>query len=166
MNDELERFLNSISYEGNREDLQNIEIEKVLFHKDTRLYEVILTSEKVIPYETVSELFLAAQNGIHGKEKCKITMKYQTIEEESVLDYVTHIAKIIKVRKPSLGSILDSVPTMDENNIIYEVSNKTEQEEMENVGSEIESELRLYGLGDYFCDTVFNAENPFWKSAK
>ena len=158
MKDELERFLNSISYEGNKEDLQNIEIEKVLFHKDSRLYEVILTSEKVIPYETVSELFLAAQNGIHGKEKCKITMKYQTIDPESVLDYVTHIAKIIKVRKPSLGSILDSVPTMDENNIIYEVSNKTEQEEMENVGSEIESELRLYGLGDYFCDTLFNEE--------
>ena len=41
MNNELERFLNSISYEGNKEDLQNMEIEKVLFHKDTRLYEVI-----------------------------------------------------------------------------------------------------------------------------
>ena len=64
---DLERFLNSIGYPIDRNNLINTEIEKVLFHQSDKLYEVILKDKNLLPYSVVKELNNCSKNKINGK---------------------------------------------------------------------------------------------------
>ncbi len=158
MNDELTRFLNSISYDGERDCLNELEIEKVLFHKNEKRYEVKLHGTHVLPYEITSKLLLACQNKIHGKEECNITFCYDEVTNEDVLSYLTSLKEIYKYKKPSLGSVLDSMPKIEGNEITFEVGNKTEEEELKQLFLELQKEFILFGLGTYEWHTFFNVE--------
>ena len=94
MNDELHRFLKSISYEEKIDDLNGLEIEKVLLNRSKETFEVIMKKDTVLPYEVAYALLLASKNGINNKEKCKITLKYDTVNDENFLDYLKEILKI------------------------------------------------------------------------
>ena len=87
MAEDLVRFLDSISYSGDRDILKDTEIEKVLLHKKEGTYEVILNSLELLPLKVVEQLNDLAEKGIHQKEKCFITYKYQN-ENENRKDYV------------------------------------------------------------------------------
>ncbi len=157
MKEEVKRFLNSISYEGSEEELKDLEIEKVLFHKMEKYYEVIFSEEKVLPYEVANLLVTTALNKIHGESPCKITFHYKEVTEEDLLEYVTNILKIIRIKKPSLGSILEHFSLRD-HTLTFEVSNKTEEEGMKEEFENIKKEIHLFGLEDVECKTVFNEE--------
>ena len=107
MKEEVKRFLNSIFYEGEEKELDTLDIEKVILHKKEQNYEVIMHAENVLPYEIACKLKLAALNKIHGTEKCSITLKYDTISKESVLEYLQNILQIFKTKRPSLGSVFE-----------------------------------------------------------
>ena len=66
--DELKRFLNSINMTYN-EELDNTDILKVVYNRESELYNVFLHSENVLSYDIVNSLFLAAKNKINGKDK-------------------------------------------------------------------------------------------------
>ena len=59
MADDVVRFLDSISYEGDREILKNIEIVKVFLHKNIETFEVLMKNPQVLPYEVVKVVFEA-----------------------------------------------------------------------------------------------------------
>ena len=82
MQEDVKRFLDSISYEKKYEELNQIEIEKVYLNKAKRLFNVVMLSEDLLPYEVASSLLLASQNKIHGKENCTITLKFNHMKEE------------------------------------------------------------------------------------
>ena len=88
MADDVVRFLDSISYQGDREILKNIEIVKVFLHKNTETFEVLMKNHQVLPYEIVKELFEACKNKIHQKENCYITLQYEEVTEEDLNGYV------------------------------------------------------------------------------
>ena len=66
---DLERFLNSIGYPLDRENLVNTEIEKVLFHQNDKFNKEILKNNSILPYEVVKNLNLYSKNKINGKDK-------------------------------------------------------------------------------------------------
>jgi len=158
MQDDVVRFLNSISFTEDRSALENIEIEKVLYNKTKKIYEVIMKNEKVLPYNVVSSLLLASQNGINNKGKCIITLKYAEITKEDVLKNIEEILKIYRIKKPSLGSVFDTLPTIDDEIITFEVANKTEEQELKKEFKSIQKELFLLGLGEYEFSTFLNVE--------
>ena len=110
MQEDVKRFLDSISYEKKYEELNQIEIEKVYLNKAKRLFNVVMLSEDLLPYEVASSLLLASQNKIHGKENCTITLKFNHMKEEILQDYLENILKIYKMKKPSLSGVLSTVP--------------------------------------------------------
>ena len=67
---DVTRFLDSISYPSEREELKNIEIEKVLLHRKDGYFEVYLKEDVPLAYNAAKELLACASNGIHGTEKC------------------------------------------------------------------------------------------------
>ncbi len=158
MQDDVVRFLDSISYEKDRESLKEIEIEKVYLNKAKKLFDVVMRNKRPLPYETASELILASKNGIHHKEKCIITFKYDEITEEDILAYMTELAKIYKMKKPSLGGILSSPPTIENHTISFEVGNKAEEEDLKREFYFMESEMNALGFTDITFTTVMNEE--------
>ena len=149
MKEDVVRFLDSISFTEPKEGLENLEIEKVLFHKKEKSYEVIMHQENVLPFEQASSLLLACQNKIHGQDECHITFHYDLITEEDKLDYLSHLCEIYKVKKPSLGSVLDGQKEFLDHKIIFEVGNKTEEETMKEEFPYLEKDFLMYGLGVY-----------------
>ena len=85
---DLERFLNSIGYPLDRENLVNTEIEKVLFHQNDKLYEVILKNNSILPYEVVKNLNLYSKNKINGKDKCEIKYHFLSFNQDEVLAFI------------------------------------------------------------------------------
>ncbi len=158
MQDDVVRFLDSISYEGERDSFIDLEIEKVLLNKAKKFFEVIMVRPKPLPYQASSELLLASKNGIHGKEKCIITLKYNEIMAQDILDYLTEILKIYKRKKPSLGSVLSNLPKVSDKGITFEVGNIAEEEELKKEFYYMEEEMELYGFHDLTFTTYMNEE--------
>jgi len=158
MKDDVKRFIESISYDGEQEGLEDLEIEKVLFNRTKETFEVIMTKENVLPYNVAFKLLLASKNGIHHKNNCKITLKYKKITEEDIKVYLMEILKICKVKKPSLSSVFENIPVIEENKMIFEVGNTIELESLQKEFPSIQKEFLLYGLPCYEMEIKYNEE--------
>ena len=91
MADDVVRFLDSISFGDNRDEVKDVNIEKVLLHKKDETFEVVMTRSQVLPYEVATSLIQASKKGIHQKEKCFITLKYESVTEDDVVSYLEHM---------------------------------------------------------------------------
>ena len=158
MAEDVKRFLDSISFSENRENLQDLTIEKVLLHKKEETFEVVMTSKHVLPFLAAEALVKASKKGIHQKEKCFITFKYQDITEDNLLEYVQSLLKECVSKKPSLVSILDKKPEIKDNAFVIQVSNKIAQEEMTKEVAIIEKKLVELGLGRRTFTVSLNEE--------
>ena len=158
MQNDVVRFLDSINYKEEREELKNVEIEKVLLHQKEKYFEVILKDDVVLPYPTVKELAECSKNGIHGKEKCTITFHYLAVLEQDVLDYVKSMLKECTEKKPSLVTVQEHVPTITDDVITVECINKTVETELKKELRQIQKKLLEYGLGTYEFNTYLNEE--------
>ncbi len=158
MQEDVKRFLDSISYEKEYEELNQIEIEKVYLNKAKRLFNVVMLSENLLPYEVASSLLLASQNKIHGKENCTITLKFNHMKEEILQDYLENILKIYKMKKPSLSGVLSTVPEIKENHVNFEVSNKAEEEDLKREFYYMEEDLERFGITDIDFSVSLNEE--------
>ena len=158
MADDVKRFLDSIAYKENREDVKNVQISKVLLHKNVHLFEVVMHNNEVLPYETVRNLYKACENKINQKEECTITLEYQSVTKEDVVNYVSAMMKEYVEEKPSLISVLSEKPSIENNQISLQVSNKTEAQEMQKEVANFAQKLRQYGLGDYHFIVHLNEE--------
>ena len=158
MQEDVKRFLDSISYEKEYEELNQIEIEKVYLNKAKRLFNVVMLSEDLLPYEVASSLLLAGQNKIHGKENCTITLKFNHMKEEILQDYLENILKIYKMKKPSLSGVLSTVPEIKENHVNFEVSNKAEEEDLKREFYYMEEDLERFGITDIDFSVSLNEE--------
>ncbi len=147
MKDDVKRFIESISYDGDTLPLQTIEIEKVLLNRRNETFEVIMTRDEVLPYEIASSLLLASKNGIHNKDKCFITLKYKEVKEQDKLEYLKEIFKIYKIKKPSLQSVFENPLEVKNNIILLEVANKMEEEILKQEINNLKQEFMMYGLG-------------------
>ncbi len=158
MADDVVRFLDSISYQGDREILKNIEIVKVFLHKNTETFEVLMKNHQVLPYEIVKELFEACKNKIHQKENCYITLQYEEVTEEDLNGYVEALLKEVVEKKPSLVGVLDTIPVCQNKTCKIGVSNRTVEEEMKKETKTMEEILMGYGLGKVNFEIAFDEE--------
>ena len=157
MAEDLVRFLDSISYSGDRDILKDTEIEKVLLHKKEGTYEVILNSLELLPLKVVEQLNELAEKGIHQKEKCFITYKYQN-ENENRKDYVMMCLKKYQEEKPSLSAILNQELSIEDHLLTIEVVNQAEEETLKKVFKTLEKDLKSYGIKGLEFVTILNEE--------
>ncbi len=158
MADDVKRFLNSIQFPIDEELLKKLEIEKVLLHKMTNTFEVILKNPDVLPYETVKKLFLASSKGINQKEKCIITLKYAQIKDEDMILYLKELLQELVLKKPSLGCILEQDPNYQDGVLRIQVSNKTLEQEMQKEVKNIINNIKKMGLNEIKIEILFDEE--------
>ena len=155
---DIHSFFKSINFIPEKNTFDEIEIEKVILNKKSETFNVYLYSKNVLPIEEVDALLNAKENKINGIYKCNIILNYAKIKESDCLTYVKEIVKRLTEKKPSLISLLECEPTIDDDIIIFEVMSPTEEESIKKEEGNIRKILTEYGLKDYFITTKLNEE--------
>jgi DNA polymerase-3 subunit alpha (Gram-positive type) len=158
MNNELQRFFNSIKFIDDNNAFINTTVLKVILKKKEELFEVNLANDNVIEYKYIKSLFNAAKHGINGEKKCVIKMNYQKITQDNINDYLKNLIIELIDKRPSLISLKDSNFIIDDEIISIEVNTKNEEELILKESKWLKKELNDYGLGDFTITTVFNKE--------
>ena len=154
---DIKSFLKSINFDDENNLLNDVTIEKVVLNKKSETFSVYLKSENVLPYDIIDKLI----NGsylINGEYKCNIYITYVNITDEDLLEYVKIIMEKLVEKKPSLISLLESTPIIDDDIIIFEVISITEEENIKKEEANIRKILASYGFRDYLITTKVNED--------
>ena len=110
---DLKSFFKSINFEYDEKTFANVEIAKVVLNKKQEVFNVYLHSPKVLPYEVMNKL-ITSNYLINNIYKCLIHISYEEITKADVLNYLQEIVKEIVLNKPSLISLEESIPKIDD----------------------------------------------------
>ena len=95
---------------------------------------------------------------INNTYPCIINITYEEINSEDVILYLQEIIKKLVKDKPSLISLSESVPKIDDDIIIFEVISKMEEETVIAEEENIRKILARFGFLDYYITTNINEE--------
>lgn len=154
---DIKSFLTSINFLDEDNVLHDIVIEKVKLNKKTEIFSVFLKSSKVLPF-LIAKRLVHTTHKINGKYKCSVYISYENITDVDVITYLAEIIKELVNDKPSLVSLQDTLPIIDDDIIIFEVISKTEEETIKKEEANIRKLLASYGLKDYLITTKLNEE--------
>ena len=155
--DELKRFFNSIGFLYT-DDFNNTIISKVVFNRETKVYNVFLQSKNVLNYDLVTELFKCGKKGINGKDKCYIEMVYENINEEEINSYIKDILSAVIFEHPSLMGCENSFKNVSNGIITLEVGSVSEKNSLMEYNKKILEDLKNYGLGNYQIEYIINEQ--------
>ena len=158
MDKNLERFLKSINYTENLDILSDAKVSKVLYIKKEDLYEVYIENEAIIPLSVVLNLIDKSKSGINGTDKCFIKFKYQKLDKDIVLDYLNYLFANLKNKKASLVSLNSDDLTINDDEIIIDVSSKTEEDKLNRELAKLESHLKDFGIDGFKITINLNEE--------
>ncbi len=154
---DINAFLKSINFVIEEEIVENITIDKVVLNKKTETFNVYLKSTKVLPFNVINEL-INGKYKINNLYKCNIFISYENITDQDVLNYLNEIIKQLVKNKPSLISLEESTPIIDDDLIIFEVISNTEEETIKKEEANIRKILASFGFKDYLITTKLNEE--------
>ena len=155
---DLNSFFKSIKFVPESNVFENVSIKKVVLNKKEEVFNVYLHSSEVLPIDDVDALLSSSKNKINGEYKCNIIMDYDEIKNEDCLNYVQKIVLRLTEKKPSLISLVECVPVIDDDLIIFEVMSPAEEESIKKEEANIRKILNSYGLKDYLITTKLNEE--------
>lgn len=153
----LEAFLNSIDFSFDEEVFKEVEVEKVLLNKKSETFKVCLHSNRVLPYDITNSLINGSYK-INNTYKCLISINYEHITDEDITVYVRKVIERLGEEKPSLVSIKEIDPIIDDDIIIFEVISDIEEETIKKEEANIRRMLADFGLKDYLITTKVNEE--------
>ena len=155
---DIHSFFQSINFVPETNNFDEIEIEKVVLNKKEEVFNIYLHNKKVLPIKEIDALLEASKNKINGEYKCNIMINYDEVTEEECLDYIKTIVKRLVDKKPSLISLVERTPLIDDDIIIFEVMSPAEEENIKKEENNILKILNEYGLKDFFITTKLNEE--------
>lgn len=156
MNDELQRFFQSINFKS--EEFQDATIRKVVLNKKEQSFEVYIDIPNVLDINVLNDLFLSAERGINGKNVCHVHIYYQNVTDADILSYLNYFLDEIIIDHPSLINVKNAQITINEKNISFNVSSEMEKEELEGEYQKLEKKLENYGLANYKLKSIVNME--------
>ena len=157
MQNKLDSFLNSISYE-NKDNLKDLNIEKVVLKKSSETFEVYLKSEKPIDCLYIDELFKCAKKGINGDKKCKIFIEYNNVDNESILSAFKYVLKLLISKKPSLANLEEAKISVDDGIILLNVATQSEVDLVNDLSKNIIKKMDEFGYKDLNITTILDVE--------
>ena len=128
MNNELQRFFNSINFNDENNSFTKSYVLKVILKKKEDLFEVNIKNDNVIDFNTMKKLFECAKKGINGDKKCIIIMHYDNVTNDDINSYLANLINELIEKRPSLVGIKDSNYIIDDEIISIEVNTKNEQD--------------------------------------
>ena len=123
---DIKTFLKSINYD-NIDELLDLNIDKVVLNKKSESFNVYLSSNIVLPFNITKKL-VDNTYLINNTYKTNIYIKYKEIKNEDLINYLKEIINDLVSEKPSLVSLGESIPEIDDDIIIFEVISEAEAE--------------------------------------
>ncbi len=154
---DIKTFLKSINFSDSEELLNEVQITKVILNKKNASFNVFLTSNKVLPFDLVDTL-INGEYKINDTYNCNINITYDNVPISDLTEYLSKIIEKLVIAKPSLISLSENPPLIDDDIIIFEVISETEEETIKKEENNIRKMLASYGLKDYFITTKINEE--------
>ena len=155
--DELKRFLKSIGF-SYTDEFSDTLIEKVVFNRETKVYNVYLKSKNVLNYNLITELFECAKKGINGKDKCFIELSYENITDDVIQNYIKEILSSVVFEHPSLMGLENSFKSINNSIITLEVGSVSEKTSLNTYVNKIITDLKNFGLGLYSIEIIINEQ--------
>ena len=155
MADDVKRFFFFFYFNT---DIKDINISKVVLKKDKNLFEVHLVRDNVLDIKTANKLFLCAENGINGKEKCQIKIEYKNVSDEDIKEYLNYLIDDIIINHPSLIGIKESEIKINDKEIKIQVISDVEKKELAKELKNLKKEIKKYGLGEYNINLMINQD--------
>ncbi len=156
MNQNLERFLNSINFVDENNAFINASVNKVIYNRSSESYLVHISNDTIIPLNDCLALLKASENKINGVDKCSITFSYKEIDDENTLLYVKYLLNKLGTKKVSLVSLIDAYITIEDKTIIIEVISKAEEDKIKKEIKKMLSDLENFGITGYDITSVVN----------
>ncbi|MBR6133130.1 MAG: PolC-type DNA polymerase III [Bacilli bacterium] len=160
MQEQLERFFNSINFTYDSEDFSDAIISKVVLNKKSEIFEVYIKSDKPINPVSSLSLIKASKNGIKGKGKCHINFVYEDISDDDILEAFKVLLGDLIIKRPSLVSLENKNIYIDDDFITIELDSKSEEYDI------LKKEIKglseaLVEMGFYEMEitTAINVEN-------
>ena len=153
--EDLRRFFKSINFEY-KNVFDNTVIEKVVYKKSDKLYNVYLKSKEVIDYDIINELFQCGKKMINGEFPCYITINYENIIDKDIEEYIKRIISNVVFEHPSLMGLENSFKELKDNTIYLEVGSIGEKKALSNYSEYIISNLSNFGIGTYEVEILIN----------
>ncbi len=154
---DIKAFLKSINLDLEDNLKENLEIVKVGLNKKNELFNVYLKIKGNLPFEII-ETLVKGKYKINNLYSVNIHIEYENLEEASLINLIKEIIKKIVLDKPSLISLTENAPIIDDDIIIFEVISEAEEETIKKEESNIQKMLAMYGLKDYYITTKINEE--------
>ncbi|MCM1052901.1 MAG: PolC-type DNA polymerase III [Ruminococcus sp.] len=154
---DINSFLKSINFIDEDGILKDVIVDKVKLNRETETFSVYLKSSKVLPFSLMNDLINNSYK-INNVYKCNIFISYDEVTDADCMEYVKEIIKGLVDSKPSLISLLDNEPKIDDDIIIFEVISDTEEKVIKREEGNIRNKLSNLGLRDYFITTKVNEE--------
>lgn len=154
---DINAFLKSINFVDEENILKEVIIDKVVLNKKNETFNVYLKSKTVLPFSIIDKLINGTYK-INGLYKCNIYINYEVVTSDDVLAYLKEIISLLVHNKPSLISLEESTPIIDDDLIIFEVISNTEEETIKKEEAHLRKILASYGLKDYLITTKLNEE--------
>ena len=156
MQKDVEKFLEMIEYNQNKETLENLQISKVIINKKENKLEVFLTADKVIDYLSAKNLQQCVKNFKYGK--CILHFNYKQVLEEDKLSYFKSLLEELIIKRPSLMGLKNPQIKLEDEIITVEVGSKTEEIEILKEGKNLSQKLLYFGLGELEITSHLNIE--------
>ena len=128
---DIKTFLESINYENIEEELLSLNIEKVVLNKKNETFNVYLNGDKVLPF-TLTKKLVDNSYLINNLYKTNINISFNNITNDDLMLYLKEIINNLVIEKPSLVSLSDRLPEIDDDIIIFEVISEAEAETIKN----------------------------------
>ena len=152
MNYELERFLKKINFTDYLDYFKEAKVDKVILNKKEETLKVFIEAPEVIDIEIIDKLINICQNGFDNIKKINISIKYEQITDENILNAFKYLfANVIK-RRPSLQDVLNNEIKIENNKLTLTVSSKVEEINLKEEVLSLIKDLKKYGYNDINVD--------------
>ena len=148
------KFFKSIDF--NKE--LDVELEKVTLIKSKETFNVHIYSKKFIDPEIISELLSCAEGGINKEKKCIVSLRYDELSDNNILDTFKYILDELINNTPSLLPLKESNITLEDNVIKLEVATKIDGELIKSNKKYLLDKLSNYGINNMDVTSELNEE--------
>ena len=157
MDSKLERFLNKIGFPIDDQFI-NMKITKVVVNKNTSEWDIDLLLKKIIDFSLLEKLYKCAIKGIDDVKRINLNFKYENITDDDIKELIGNLFNESIVKDPALNCLSKDDFHIEDNFIVFEVSNRMEQNLLNELSIIWLEEMNKFGISNYQIEIHINEE--------
>lgn len=152
---DLDKFFEKINF-TNVEPFKKTKVNKVVVHKLENTWTIYIENKKPIKVLDLVELKTVCKKGFDKAKRIDIEVENETFSDTDVLSYIKYYLEELSTKSPALRSLKGNDITVQNNNIMIEVTNKVEENLIKSKKEKILDWFYKMGFNGLEIDTTLN----------